>query len=62
AAITASKVKPIAFWVLTFQNMEQAQARAGGTKGNKGVEALRAAVLAAQAVGQIHRMPLGRPA
>lgn len=62
AAITAATGKPIAFGVLTCQTIEQAEARAGGTKGNKGVEALRAAVLAAQAVGLIHRMPLGRPA
>lgn len=62
AAITAQSGKPVAFGVLTCQNIAQAEARAGGDRGNKGVEAMQAAVIAAQAVGRVHRMPLGRPA
>ncbi|MFO0827405.1 MAG: 6,7-dimethyl-8-ribityllumazine synthase [Phycisphaerales bacterium] len=42
--------KPVAFGVLTCQTMEQAEARAGGTRGNKGEEAMRAAILAVAAV------------
>lgn len=62
AAITAQVGKPVAFGVLTCQSLEQAEARAGGARGNKGEEAMRAAIIAAQAVGRVHRMPLGRPA
>lgn len=67
AQITAQTGKPVAFGVLTCQNIEQAQARSGGSagvasKGNKGEEAMNAAVLAAQAVGRVQRLPLGRPA
>jgi len=36
--------KPVIFGVLTPNNMEQAQARAGGKHGNKGVEAAAAAI------------------
>jgi len=61
-AITAQVGKPVAFGVLTCQSIAQAEARAGGAKGNKGDEAMRAAILAAQAVGRVQRMPLGRPA
>lgn len=35
---------PIGFGVLTVQNAEQAEARAGGEQGNKGVEAMAAAL------------------
>ena len=52
----------MAFGVLTCQSIEQARARAGGAKGNKGEEAMKAAIIAAQAVGRVHRLPLGRPA
>lgn len=62
AAITAARGKPVAFGVLTCQTIEQAEARAGGAKGNKGVEAMVAAIVAAQAVGRIRRLPPGRPA
>jgi len=40
--------KPITLGVLTCQNRDQALARAGGAKGNKGVEAMTAAILAAR--------------
>ena len=62
AAITAQCGKPIAFGVLTCQSYEQATARAGGAKGNKGVEAMEAAIIAARAVVRIKRIPPGRPA
>lgn len=45
---------PIAFGVLTCQTLEQAQARAGGAVGNKGDEAMAAAIAMANAVGRIH--------
>ena len=41
---------PVAFGVLTCQTMEQARARAGGEKGNKGEEAMAAAIEIAQLV------------
>ena len=62
ADIAARSGKPVAFGVLTCQTHEQAAARAGGAKGNKGEEAMHAAVIAAQAVRRIGRLPLGRPA
>ena len=62
ADITARTGKPVAFGVLTCQTHEQALARAGGSKGNKGEEAMHAALIAAHAVQRIHRLPLGRPA
>lgn len=42
--------KPVAFGVLTCQTMAQAKARAGGESGNKGVEAMVAAIRAAQSI------------
>ncbi len=36
--------KPVAFGVLTCDTIEQAEARAGGAKGNKGAEAMDAAL------------------
>ncbi len=39
---------PISFGVITCENLEQAQARAGGAHGNKGVEAALAAIEMAQ--------------
>ena len=67
ADITARTGKPVAFGVLTCQTMEQALARAGAldaarSKGNKGEEAMHAALIAARAVQRIQRLPLGRPA
>lgn len=51
--ITATGV-PIAFGVLTCQNLEQAQARAGGSVGNKGEEAMDAAIASANAINRIN--------
>ena len=42
AALAVDTGIPIGFGVLTCQNMEQARARAGGEKGNKGVETMHA--------------------
>lgn len=42
ADIGARTGVPVAFGVLTTQNIEQARARAGGGKGNKGAEAMNA--------------------
>lgn len=45
---------PVAFGVLTVRDMEQARARAGGAKGNKGAEAMIAALETALAIRAIH--------
>lgn len=45
--------KPVTFGVLTCQTLAQAQARAGGAKGNKGAEAMAAAIGAAQAIKEL---------
>jgi 6,7-dimethyl-8-ribityllumazine synthase len=50
---------PVAFGLLTCQSMEQAEARAGGSHGNKGEEAMNAALLAATAVEGARRVPRG---
>ena len=42
AALAVDSGIPIGFGVLTCQTIEQAMARAGGEKGNKGVEAMQA--------------------
>ncbi len=44
---------PIAFGVLTCQTLEQAAERAGGCKGNKGEEAMLAAIESARALEAI---------
>lgn len=38
---------PVSFGVLTVQDLDQAKARAGGARGNKGAESMNAAVAAA---------------
>ncbi len=56
---------PIAFGVLTTENLHQAIARAGGSGGNKGADAARAAVemanLLKQAAGKPARKPARKP-
>lgn len=49
--------KPAAFGVLTCQTLAQAEARAGGAKGNKGEEAMSAALLAVGAVRAARELP-----
>ena len=44
---------PAAFGVLTCQTIEQARERAGGAKGNKGVEAMHATINAARTIESI---------
>jgi 6,7-dimethyl-8-ribityllumazine synthase len=53
ARISVEFGKPAAFGVLTCQTLSQAQARCGGAKGNKGEEAMRAAIGAAQAIKEL---------
>ncbi len=48
--ITAQTGVPVSFGVLTCQTLEQAQARSGGAKGNKGAEAMTGAIEAACAI------------
>lgn len=51
--ITIRTGKPVAFGVLTCITIEQARARAGGSKGNKGIEAMHAAIAATRTVQDI---------
>lgn len=44
AAVSATSLVPVAFGVLTVDSQEQAEARAGGGMGNKGIEAMAAAL------------------
>lgn len=53
ASVMVASSVPITFGVLTCQTMEQAMARAGGSSGNKGAEAMHAAIRAAHGVQSI---------
>ncbi len=53
--ITVQSGTPIAFGVLTCRTFDQARARAGGSAGNKGAEAMIAAIEAANAVRLVKR-------
>ena len=53
AQISVQTGVPVSFGVLTTNTNEQALARAGGDKGNKGAEAMNAALNAADAIGAI---------
>ena len=44
---------PIAFGVLTCQSIEQARERSGGSKGNKGAEAMAAAIRTFHAIAAV---------
>ncbi len=55
AQITIETGVPVAFGVLTTNTNEQAIARAGGDKGNKGAEAMDAALDAADAISAIEK-------
>jgi len=44
ASISASTGVPVGFGLLTTETIEQARARAGGAKGNKGADAMRACI------------------
>lgn len=56
AQITVETGVPIAFGVLTCQTMGQARNRAGGRQGNKGEEAMVAAIEAAGAIRQVREL------
>lgn len=49
-SITVETGIPVCFGVLTCQTMDQARARAGGDVGNKGVEAMAAAISVSRTV------------
>ena len=53
ASLGARTGVPVSFGVLTCQTVEQAAARAGGARGNKGIEAMAAALHAARAIAAI---------
>lgn len=53
---------PVAFGVLTCQSIEQARQRAGGSRGNKGAEAMMAAIDAASTIHAIREASLARAA
>lgn len=55
ARLSAELAKPAAFGVLTVDSHEQAVARASGKRGNKGAEAMNAAI---DAVASIRRLTL----
>jgi 6,7-dimethyl-8-ribityllumazine synthase len=44
-------VKPVGLGVLTVENADQAHARAGGDKGNKGAEAMEAVLMTLASLG-----------
>ncbi len=53
---------PVSFGVLTCQSLEQAEARAGGDRGNKGAEAMAAAIDTARTIRRLRDAPCPRPA
>ena len=53
AMISTRTGKPVAFGVITCDSLEQAMARAGGARGNKGEEAMSAAISAARIIAGI---------
>jgi 6,7-dimethyl-8-ribityllumazine synthase len=46
AALSSRHGRPAAFGVITCNDLDQARARSGGARGNKGVEAMQAAIAA----------------
>ena len=48
AAISSRHGRPAAFGVITCNDLDQARSRSGGDRGNKGVESMNAAIVAAQ--------------
>ncbi|MDA1008459.1 MAG: 6,7-dimethyl-8-ribityllumazine synthase [Planctomycetota bacterium] len=48
--VSLASGKPVAFGVLTCQTEAQARARAGGDHGNKGIEAMQAALASLQSI------------
>ena len=54
-SLSVATGKPAAFGVLTCNTHEQAVARSGGAKGNKGEEAMKAAIVAARLIKAINQ-------
>jgi 6,7-dimethyl-8-ribityllumazine synthase len=50
SAIIVESGVPIGFGVITCENFEQAKERAGGSKGNKGREAMNATIMTVRAI------------
>lgn len=57
--ITVQTGVPVAFGVLTCQSLEQAQARAGGDKGNKGAAAMIAAIKTVRTIQSLNTQLTG---
>ncbi|MGA1516704.1 MAG: 6,7-dimethyl-8-ribityllumazine synthase [Phycisphaerales bacterium] len=55
ADLSARHMKPVAFGVLTVNELKQARDRAGGKVGNKGREAMDAVILAAETIAEVAR-------
>jgi 6,7-dimethyl-8-ribityllumazine synthase len=55
ARVSVARGKPVGLAVLTVDSLEQARARAGGALGNKGEEAMRAAVATARTLMEVRR-------
>ena len=53
AASSARHGRPAAFGVITCNDLDQARARAGGDRGDKGTESMRAAIAAVRTAGSI---------
>lgn len=53
ADLSARHAKPVAFGVLTVNELKQARDRAGGKVGNKGREAMEAVLLAAETIAAV---------
>ena len=60
ADLSAQHAKPVAFGVLTVNELKQARDRAGGRHGNKGREAMEAALLAARSIAMVQGSVEGR--
>lgn len=54
-AVSVQSGVPVAFGVLTCKTLDQARQRAGGDRGDKGAEAMTAAIMAARAIQAIRR-------
>lgn len=61
ADLSARHATPVAFGVLTCQSLEQAQARAGGSVGNKGAEAMDSTLGAITAIRGVQAIGIARP-
>lgn len=55
ADLSARHAKPVAFGVLTVNELKQARDRSGGKVGNKGREAMDAVILAAETIAEVAR-------